>query len=116
MSTICRGSDRRRAATLVSAAMVDFSFAVRILGGRAGEIAVLPPVVHAVLATRRSAYGRESYAAIADVDIHSALFSALRTLAAIGIFTALVYSIDRPVIKEVFACCVNSCCGKRLPP
>jgi hypothetical protein len=35
-------------------------------------------------------------------DIHSAVFSALRTLAAIGMFTAMVYSIDRPVINEVF--------------
>jgi hypothetical protein len=35
-------------------------------------------------------------------DLHSAVFSALRTVAAIGIFAAMVYAIDRQVILEVF--------------
>jgi len=83
--------------------MVDFFFAIRILGGRAGDIVGfagrgfipfwLPAA--ALLAVNH-------VQPMLFSDIHSAVFSALRTLAAIGIFTAMVYALDRQVIKEVF--------------
>jgi O-antigen/teichoic acid export membrane protein len=83
--------------------MVDFFFAIRILGGRASDIVgfaargFLPfwlPAA-ALLAVNH-------VQPMLFSDIHSAVFSALRTLAAIGIFTAMVYALDRQVIKEVF--------------
>jgi hypothetical protein len=82
--------------------LVDFSFAVRILGGRAGDIAGfavrafmpfwLPAAALVVMNHTQP---------LLMSNVHSAVFSALRTVAAIGIFTAMVYSIDRPVIGEV---------------
>jgi hypothetical protein len=82
--------------------MVDFSFAVRIIGGRTGDIlsfaarAFIPfwlPAAALVVMNHMQP--------LLTSDIHSAIFAALRTSAAIGIFTAMVYSMDRPVINEV---------------
>jgi O-antigen/teichoic acid export membrane protein len=83
--------------------MVDFFFAIRILGGRASDIVGFAGrgfipfwlAAAALLAVNH-------VQPMLFSDIHSAVFSALRTLAAIGIFTAMVYALDRQVIKEVF--------------
>jgi hypothetical protein len=48
-------------------------------------------------------------------DIHSAVLSALRTLAAIGVFMMIAYAMDRQVIKEVFALLGNLLWQKRAP-
>jgi hypothetical protein len=83
--------------------MVDFSFAVRIMGGRTRDIvafasrAFIPFWLPAAgLIVLNHAHP------MMVADVHAAVFSALRTAAAIGIFAAMVYVIDRQVIKEVF--------------
>jgi O-antigen/teichoic acid export membrane protein len=82
--------------------MVDFSFAVRILGGRAGDIAVFAARAFMPFWLPAAALVVVNHTQpLLTSDIHSAVFSGLRTLAAIGVFIAMVYSIDRPVIKEV---------------
>jgi O-antigen/teichoic acid export membrane protein len=81
---------------------VDFSFAVRILGGRAGDIAAFAARAFIPFWLPAAALVAVNHTQpLLASDMHSAVFSALRTLAAIGIFTAMVYSIDRPVIREV---------------
>lgn len=97
-----RGASIAVALQRLISGMVDFSFAVRVLGGRTGDIIAfaarafmpfwLPAAALVVL--------NHTHPLLAS-DLHSAIFSALRTLAAIGIFTAMVYSIDRQLIKEV---------------
>jgi O-antigen/teichoic acid export membrane protein len=83
--------------------MVDFSFGVRILGGRTRDI-----VAFAGRAFIPFWLPAAALVALNDAqpmlvaDLHSAVFSALRTAAAIGIFAAMVYAIDRQVILEVF--------------
>ncbi len=82
--------------------MVDFSFAVRILGGRPRDIAAfasrafipfwLPAAAVIALNQARP---------LLVADLRSGVLSALRTAAAIGIFAALVYMTDRRVIQEV---------------
>jgi O-antigen/teichoic acid export membrane protein len=84
--------------------LVDFSFAVRALGGRAGDIvrfgcrAFVPFWLAAgalvILPMMQPATGSA---------VHDALVSAVRTLAAIGIFAAIAYTVDREVIHEVRA-------------
>jgi O-antigen/teichoic acid export membrane protein len=82
--------------------MVDFSFAVRTLGGRAGDIAGFAARAFMPFWLPAAALVALNHTQpLLTSDIHSAVFSALRTLAAIGMFTAMVYSIDRPVINEV---------------
>jgi hypothetical protein len=97
-----RGASIAVALQRLVSGMVDFSFAVRILGGRAGDVvgfaarAFMPfwlPAAALVAVNHMQP--------LLTSDMHSAVFSALRTLAAIGVFTAIVYSIDRQVIKEV---------------
>jgi O-antigen/teichoic acid export membrane protein len=81
---------------------VDFSFAVRILGGRARDIAGFAARAFIPFWLPAAALFAVNHAQpLLASDMHSAVFSALRTLAAIGIFTAMVYLMDRQVIKEV---------------
>jgi hypothetical protein len=82
--------------------MVDFSFAVRILGGRSGDIAAFAARAFIPFWLPAAALVAVNHTQPLLVsDLHSAAFSALRTVAALGIFIAMVYSMDRPVIKEV---------------
>jgi len=99
-----RGASIAVALQRLVSGMLDFSFSVRVLGGRAGEIvgfaarAFMPFWLPAAALVALN-HTRPLLAS----DMHSAIFSALRTLAALGIFTAMVYSVDRPLIKEVSA-------------
>jgi O-antigen/teichoic acid export membrane protein len=98
-----RGASIAVALQRLVSGMVDFFFAIRILGGRAGDIVgfagrgFIPFWLPAAALLAVNHVQPMLYS-----DIHSAIFSALRTLAAIGIFTAMVYALDRQVIKEVF--------------
>jgi O-antigen/teichoic acid export membrane protein len=86
----------------LASGIVDFSFAVRILGGRAGDIAGFAARAFIPFWLPAAALVAVNHAQpLLASDTHSAVFSALRTLAALGIFIAMVYSVDRPVIKEV---------------
>jgi O-antigen/teichoic acid export membrane protein len=86
----------------LASGMVDFSFAVRILGGRPGDIAGFAGRAFIPFWLPAAALVAVNHAQpLLASDTHSAVFSALRTLAALGIFIAMVYSMDRPVIKEV---------------
>ncbi|MGD0492193.1 MAG: oligosaccharide flippase family protein [Steroidobacteraceae bacterium] len=83
--------------------MVDFSFAVHVLGGNAADIARFAGrafipfwLPAAALVAANHLYPLLAY------DLHSALFAALRTMAAIGVFAVLAYVLDRRVIKEVY--------------
>jgi O-antigen/teichoic acid export membrane protein len=83
--------------------MIDFFFAVHILGGRTSDIVGFAgrgfiPFWLAAVALIAVNHAQSMLIS----DIHSAVFSALRTLAAIGLFTAMVYAVDRHVIKEVY--------------
>jgi O-antigen/teichoic acid export membrane protein len=97
-----RGASIAVALQRLFSGMVDFSFAVRIIGGRAGDIAGFAARAFMPFWLPAAALLALNHAQpLLTADIHSAVLSALRTLAAIGAFTAMVYSMDRPVIKEV---------------
>jgi O-antigen/teichoic acid export membrane protein len=99
-----RGASIGVALQRLGSGMVDFSFAVRTLGGRTADIVLfgcraflpfwLPAAALVVLQITQP---------VAGSAIHAALFSALRTLAAIGVFAAIAYAIDPEVIREVRA-------------
>jgi hypothetical protein len=96
--------------------MVDFSFAVRVLGGRVTDIVKF--ACRAFVPFSLPAAGLVALnlsQPLLAPDIHSAVLSALRTLAAIGGFMLLAYAIDRQVIKEVFTLLGNLLLQKRAP-
>jgi hypothetical protein len=83
--------------------MVDFAFAVRILDGRTRDIVAFAARAFIPFWLPAAALIALNHAQpMLAADMHSAVFSALRTAAAIGIFAAMVFAIDRPVVKEVF--------------
>ena len=97
-----QGASIAVAAQRLCSGMVDFSFAVRTLGG--GPRDVVPFAARAFFPFWLPAAAL-LYFDLHDVltsDWHAALLAALRTAAAIGIFTAMVYLIERRVITEVF--------------
>jgi len=97
-----RGASIAVALQRLVSGMVDFSFAVRVLGGGARDIAGFAARAFMPFWLPAAALVALNHTQpLLAFDMRSAILSALRTLAAIGIFTAMVYSVDRQLIKEV---------------
>jgi hypothetical protein len=98
-----RGASIAVAAQRLFSGMVDFSFAVRTLGGRPRDVAGFAARAFAPFWLPAAAllYFNQAHGVPAP-DLHAAFLAALRTAGAIGIFTAMVYFIERRVITEVF--------------
>ena len=98
-----RGASIAVAAQRLFSGMVDFSFAVRTLGGRPRDVAGFAARAFGPFWLPAAAliYFNQAHGVLAP-DLHAAFLAALRTAAAIGVFTAMVYVIERRVITEVF--------------
>jgi O-antigen/teichoic acid export membrane protein len=98
-----RGASIAVAGQRLFSGMVDFSFAVRTLGGRPRDVAgfAARAFVPFWLPAAALVYFNQVHGGPTS-DLHAALLAALRTAAAIGIYTAMVYLIERRVITEVF--------------
>jgi hypothetical protein len=98
-----RGASIAVAGQRLFSGMVDFSFAVRTLGGRLRDVAGFAArafvpfwLPAAALVYFNHVQGGQTS------DLHATFVAAARTAAAIGIYTAMVYLIERRVITEVF--------------
>jgi hypothetical protein len=84
--------------------MMDFSVAIHFLDGKASDIlrfagrAFLPFWVPAM-----GLVAMNQMHPLASSDVHSAIFAALQTVAAMASFAALAYALDRQVITEAYA-------------
>jgi O-antigen/teichoic acid export membrane protein len=84
--------------------MMDFSVAIYFLDGKASDIlrfagrAFLPFWVPAI-----GLVAMNQMHPSASSDVHSAIFAALQTVAAMAFFAALAYALDRQVIAEAYA-------------
>jgi len=98
-----RGASIAVAGQRLCSGMVDFSFAVRTLGGRPRDVAgfAVRAFVPFWLPAAALVYFNHTHGVLTP-DLHAAFLAALRTAAGIGIFTAMVYLIERRVITEVF--------------
>jgi hypothetical protein len=91
--------------------MMDFSVAIHFLDGKASDIlrfagrAFLPFWVPAA-----GLVAMHQMHPSASSDVHSAILPALQTVAAMALFAALAYALDRQVIAEAYALF-----GKMLP-
>jgi hypothetical protein len=84
--------------------LVDFSFAVRTLGGRAGDIVLFAcrSFIPFWLAAGVLVFLHLTQP-LSGTSVQVGLNSAIRTLAAIASFAAIAYAVDRQVMKEVSA-------------
>jgi O-antigen/teichoic acid export membrane protein len=84
--------------------LVDFSFAVRTLGGRAGDIVLFAcrSFIPFWLAAGTLVFFHLAQP-LSGTAVQVGLNAALRTLAAIASFAAIAYVADRQVMKEVYA-------------
>lgn len=97
-----RGASIAVAAQRLCSGMVDFSFAVRTLGGGPRDVAGFAARAFFPFWLPAAALVYFDLHGVLTADWHAALLAALRTAAAIGIFAAMVYLIERRVITEVF--------------
>ena len=97
-----RGASIAVAAQRLCSGMVDFSFAVRTLGGRPRAVAGFAARAFFPFWLPAAALVYFDLHAVLTPDLHAAFLAALHTATAIGIFIAMVFLIERRVITEVF--------------
>ncbi len=97
-----RGASIAVAGQRLFSGMVDFSFAVRTLGGRPRDVAGFAARAFVPFWLPAAALVYFNHVGGQTPDLHTYVLAAARTAAAIGIYTAMVYAIERRVITEVF--------------